>query len=207
VVGGSVAGVDVVGGLVGAEVVATGADSGGGATVVDAAVVGSELDGGSTAVASVVVGATSAGVGAVGLGRGAGLAEAESRTGRAPLVGGTSSSGAAVVEVAVAVNDVLVGFVILGAVVVASAANDTGGSGGPSAFELGPCQRTARINKTTSSTAMTARPTVLPDSRRGAHGASRRSFTSMRHSYPTRRVRPMARSTHSGGAVWRRTAE
>jgi hypothetical protein len=72
--------------------------------------------------------------------------------------------------------------------VVAGCANDVGVRSGPSreALERGICQRASRTSRITSSTATTARPTVLPDTPWDALGWRAGSLLSMRHSYPTR---------------------
>jgi hypothetical protein len=204
----SVGGVDAGGGLVGGGWVATGAESGGGATVVSGVVVGSELDGGSTDVGRVVADAESGGFGrgaAVPAGVEAGAAVAvelgpttSPNTVTGSAVAGTSSSPAALVGTAdVDVSEVVVAFVNVRAVVVAGAATGVGVGPSPGPPELGPCHSVARTNRTTSSTEMTARATVLPDGRWSALPGCGRSLTSMRQYYPTRRTPPMARSTHS----------
>jgi hypothetical protein len=221
VVGGSVGGVDSGGGLVGGGWVATGAASGGGVTVVSGVVVGSELDGGSTDVGRVVAGAESAGAAPVGVERIAdvaagveagaavamelGTTTSSSTVAGAEAVGSSCSEAPVVGTVDVDVSDVVVAFVNVRAVVMAGAASDAGAGAGPAPGlpELGPCHSAARTNRTTSSTAMTVRPTVLPDGRWSAPPGCGRSLTSMHQFYLTRRTLLRAVGDRAGEAVTR----
>jgi hypothetical protein len=81
------------------------------------------------------------------------------------------------------VSEVAIAVVIVRTIGVAG---DAGAGVGlsPVSPKPGPCHSMARTNRTTSSTDMTARPTVLPDGQWSALVGCGRSLTSIRQYYP-----------------------
>jgi hypothetical protein len=180
VVGGSVGGAESGGGLVGGGGLAAGGGSGG-ATVTTGVVVGSELDGDASEVGTVGSGAGSSGAGPGGVERGAVVAARVDAGASVAVALGTRTSpntvaGSAVVGTSSSPavtgtddgDDVVVLLVDVGRVVGGAGADNVAGGGigpSPAELELGPSQSATRTKRTTSSTAMTIVPAVLPDGR------------------------------------------